>query len=448
MMAIFNLRRVFLPIAVGIPSICNVEKESVLVPLSAFIISRFQPEDGFKWRPVCRVGRLATLLIASMLAIGSTPEPGDAGLWDDVKEWYVSFELGEVDEANIPQTPVEYVGKLGLTFLGQVELAFDEDTPGVGMVFWMNFSPEGTLLITDGTVAQALEFSRTDGQYIRSFGRRGNGPGEYGGSPRAMAVDPQGRVYLLDVPLGQILCYDRQGDYLDRTRSLSSVRILTGLGEEVFVVRTNPMKILEVQRFDPETWEILYRTPVSTDKQRFISSRMNGYAQMCYSATRHRLYYLGPNDYLIKEINADTGAIIRQFGQRPEGFIALPKRYHSLWGGSLADMNELEMTTVKSMTLIDERYLFVSYSHRTLEVKEGVSPLRWVLYDLTFSDRIESYDFNETAVEYLESFTNIIPWNSVAAWQDRLYIWRAPSEKRAETSNGTVEIYALSFDST
>ena len=27
--AIFSLRRVFLPIAVGIPSICNVEKESV-----------------------------------------------------------------------------------------------------------------------------------------------------------------------------------------------------------------------------------------------------------------------------------------------------------------------------------------------------------------------------------------------------------------------------------
>ena len=447
MMAIFNLRRVFLPIAVGIPSICNVKKESVLVPLSAFIISRFRPEDGLKRRPVCRVGRLATLLIASMLAIGSTPELGDAGLWDDVKEWYVSFELGEVDEANIPQTPVEYVGKVGLTFQGQIELAFDEDTPGIGMVFWMNFSPEGTLLITDGTVAQALEFSRTDGQYIRSFGRRGNGPGEYG-SPRAMAVDPQGRVYLLDIPLGQILRYDRRGNYLDRTQLLSSNRILIGHSGEVFLVKTNPMKILEVQRVDPETWEVLYRTPVSTDKQRFISSRMNGYVQMCYSATRHRLYYLGPNDYLIKEINADTGAIIRQFGQSPEGFIPLPKRYDSLWRGSITDMNELEMTSVKSMTLIDERYLFVSYSHRTLKVKKGVSPLRWVLYDLTFLDRIESYNFDETAIEHLESFTNIIPWNSVAAWQDHLYIWRSPSEKRAETSNGTVEIYALSFDST
>lgn len=445
MMAIL-LRRLFLPIAVGIPRASIALRKSWFVPLGAFIISRFRPQDAPKRRPR-HAGRLATLLTAGVLAIGPTAEPAEAGLWDGVKEWYTSFQLGEVDETSVPQTPVEYAGEVGLTFLGQVELAFDEDTPGVGMVFWMNFSPEGTLLITDGTVDQALEFNRTDGQHIRSFGRRGNGPGEYS-SARAMAVDPQGRVYLLDASFGQILRYDRQGDYLDRTRLLSVGRILTGHGGEVFLVKTNPMRILEVQRFDPETWEILYRTPVSTDKQRFISLRMNGYVQMCYSATRHRLYYLGPNDYLIKEINADTGAIIRQFGQHPEGFIPLPKRYQSLWRGSLADMNELEMTSVKSMTLIEDRYLFVSHAHQTLEVKKGVSPLRWVLYDLTSPDRIESYGFNGTAVEHLESFSNIIPWNSVAAWQDRLYIWRAPSEKRAETSNGTVEIYALSFDST
>ena len=69
-------------------------------------------------------------------------------------------------------------------------------------------------------------------------------------------------MYLLDSSFGQILCYDRQGDYLDRTPLLSSGRILTGHGGEVFLVKTNPMMILEVQRFDPETWEILY-SPVA-----------------------------------------------------------------------------------------------------------------------------------------------------------------------------------------
>ena len=108
-------------------------------------------------------------------------------------------------------------------------------------------------------------------------------------------------------------------------------------------------------------------------------------------------------------------------------------------------MNELEMTYVKSMTLIEDRYLFVSHAHRTFEVKKGVSPLRWVLYDLTSSAGIKAYDFNSAAVERLESFTDIVPWNSIAAWKDRLYIWRSPSEEAAETSNGTVEVYALTF---
>ena len=382
--------------------------------------------------------RLATLLIASVLAISSTPEPGDAGLWDIAKEWYVSFQLGEVDEANIPQVPVEYGGEVDLLLKNQVELAFEEDTPGVGTVRWMGFSPEGTLLLTDRTVANALEFSRTDGKYVRSFGGQGNGPGEYASSVN-MAVSPQGHVYLLDLKFGQILRYDRQGSYLDKMRSFNTSRLLTGLNGEVFLLKTNRMKIMEVQRLDPETWEILYRTPVSTDKQQFISYRMVTFAHLCYDSARHRLYYLGPNDYLVKEIDAETGAILRQFGRRPEGFMPLPKYYQSLGRGSREDMAELEMTVVNSMTLVQDRYLWISHKIGRL------GPIRWVLYDLTASARIDAYGFNSATIKRLESFSNITPWKSVTVWQDRLYMWIPPPEDAAEKSNGIVEIYELSF---
>ena len=392
--------------------------------------------NGFKY--------IRILFITVVLAVCGASGPVEAGVWDAIKEWYAAFQLGEVDEARIPETPVEHVGEVGLNFLGKFELAFDEDTPGIGMVYWMGVSPEGTLLLADAISGEAHEFSSTDGQYIRSFGRKGSGPGEYM-SAYNMAVDPQSQVYLLDQSSGRILRYDRQGQYLNQMRSFLTSRVLTGRGGEVFVLKVNAVKILEVQRLDPITWEALYRTPVSTDKQRFISYRMASNAHLCYSTVRHRLYYLGPNDYRVKEINAETGEIARQFGQRPEGFIPLPKRYHGLFRGSFADMNELEMTYVKSMTLIEDRYLFVSHAHRTFEVKKGVSPLRWVLYDLTSSAGIKAYDFNSAAVERLESFTDIVPWNSIAAWKDRLYIWRSPSEEAAETSNGTVEVYALTF---
>ena len=442
MMAIFNLRRVFLPIAVGIPRASIALRKSRFVPASALILSRFQLRDAPE-RPSYCTGRLATLFIAGVFAIGKTAEPAEAGLWDEVKEWYVSFQLGEVDEANIFQVPVEYVGEVGLNYLGNIELDFGEDTPGIGLIYDMGFSPEGTLLISDMVGKQALEFSSTNGQYIRSFGRTGRGPGEYG-SPYKVAVDPQGQVYVLDAIFGQILRYNRQGQYLDKMQLFKSRRLLTGRGGEVFLLQTNPMHIMEVQRLDPATSDRVYRTPVSTDNQRFISFRLGSSAHLCYSPARHRLYYLGPNDYLVKEINADTGNISHQFGMRPEGFIPLPERYHSIWRGSSADMEEFfrqrkdgsfagTITAVNHMILIEDQYLLVHHVH------PGTFTDSWVLYGLTGSAGIEGYYFDELALEYLK------PFGKIAAWQDRLYIWRKPAAEVAEMSNGTVEIYELSF---
>ena len=340
-------------------------------------------------------------------------------------------------EAGIPETPVEDAGEVGLELIRSVEIPFDDETPGIGEVQWMGFSSEGTLLLTDLTARQAHEFSLNDGQYIRAFGRKGNGPGEYMFAAN-MAVDPQGKVYLLDKVSGRILRYDRQGQYLNQMRSFHTSRILTGRGGEVFVLKVNAVKILEVQRLDPATWEVVYRTPVSTDKQRFISFRMSPFAHLCYSTARHRLYYLGPNDYMVKEIDAETGQVVRQFGRRPEGFVPLPKRYHGITRGTREDIAELKMTMLKSMTLIQDRYLLVSH--------ESPYPTRWVIYDLTLLTGIEAYDFNSAAKERLEALHASIPWNSIAAWQDRLYMWRKPSPEVAETSNGTVETYELSFD--
>ena len=412
------------------------------MPSSAFTVSCFQPEDTPE-RPSCYAGRLATLLIAGVLVIGSTAESAEAGLWDAAREWYVSFRLGEVDEANILQVPVKPVGEVGLKYLDNIELDFGEDTPGIGFIYEMSISPEGTLLVADMVGKQALEFSLTDGQYIRSFGRTGQGPGEYSSAYKVI-VDPQGQVYVLDTILGQVLRYNRQGQYLDKTRLFKSRRLLTGRRGEVFLLQTNPRHIMEVQRLDPGTWDRVYRTPVSTDNQRFISFRLGSGAHLCYSRAQHRLYYLGPNDYLVKEINADTGEIIQQFGRCPEGFIPLPKRYHSIGSGSSEDMEEFfrqrkdgsfagTITAIRHMILIDDQYLLVCHNH------PGTLTDSWALYDLTGSDGIEVYDFDESALEYLK------PFGKIAVWQDRLYIWRKPAAEVVEMSNGTVEMYKLSF---
>ena len=351
----------------------------------------------------------------------------------------------QLDESSIPQVPVEYAGQVELVQYDQLDLALDEETPGIGRVYWMGFSPEGTLFLTDGVGHKALEFSLKEGRYIRSFGRRGKGPGEYY-SARNMAVDPQGQVYIIDPTGGQIIRYNRQGEYLDRTTSLRTPRVKTGIGGELFVLKVNSLKILEMQNVDPETYEVLYRTPLSTDKQRFISYRMSSIAHLCYNATLHRLYYLGPNDYLVKEIDAETGTIVRQFGHRPEGFVPLPESYHNIGEGSLQDMRELEMSELASMVLVQNRYLYVCYVHPGSAA--FANRTKGIIYDLKAPDPIRAYAFKFPSggtplpgggVAYTS------PGDAIAAWQDRLYLWKPPLAEAAETSNGTVEIYELSF---
>lgn len=422
MMAIFNLRRVFLPIAVGIP------RASIALRKNRLMIS-----STFTFDNVLLFFR--AMLITWVIA-------GYGG----VKSVAAQEQL---DESSIPQVPVEYAGQVELVQCDQLDLAFDEETPGIGRMYWMGFSPEGTLLITDVINPKALEFSFKDGRYIRSFGRRGKGPGEYL-SARSMAIDPQGRVYLLDTTGDQIIMYDRQGQYIDRNQSLTTSRtsqLTIGPKGELFVLERNSLNTLEAHRLDPETYEMLYRTPLSTEKQRFISFRMSSIARLRYNKTLHRLYYLGPNDYLVKEIDAKTGTIVRQFGSRPKGFVPLPERYHSIERGSIQDMTTLEMSQLSGMFLIQDRYLLVCHLHPGNAA--FAKRVEGIIYDLKAPDLIRSYVFKPpTKGTSLPgggvAYTSME--NRVTAWQGRLYFWMPPSLEESEKSNGRVEVYEMSFE--
>jgi hypothetical protein len=55
------------------------------------------------------------LFIAVALVVCGDSKLVEAGVWNTVKEWYASFQLGKVDEASIPQTPVDYAGENGIS---------------------------------------------------------------------------------------------------------------------------------------------------------------------------------------------------------------------------------------------------------------------------------------------------------------------------------------------
>ena len=364
---------------------------------------------------------------------------------DQSKETYSKSSPHEANEESIHETKLEYIGEIGLDLKRQFSLDFNEKTPGIGEANWIGVTRDNTLLLTDRIGERAHEFDLSDGRYIQSFGRQGRGPGEYG-SARYMSIDPQGMVYLLDSTHGQIVRYDRAGKHVDTTRLLHATRVLTGRLGEVFVLMVNPMKIMELRRLEPSRWDVVYRVALSTNSQRFISYRMKAFAHLCYSVVRNRLYFLGPNDYMVREIDAETGKTIRRFGRRPKGYVPLPTRYHGIEQGSREDMRGLKMTTVRSMTIVHGRFLIVSHINPgTTEDTTVASITNWSIYDLDTEEAVRVYDFSRSAKEHLESEVISLPWNSIASSRDQLYVWSEPSAAESENSNGNVAVYALDF---
>ena len=125
--------------------------------------------------------------------------------------------VGLLDEDAIPEVPVEYRGEIGLELQGAIELAFDEATPGIGTINRMVFTPDQSFIFSDGISREVHEFNLEDGRYIRSFGRRGRGPGEYGAASDVW-ISPDNHVYVYDTLSGRILCYNRQGTYLNNIK--------------------------------------------------------------------------------------------------------------------------------------------------------------------------------------------------------------------------------------
>ena len=352
----------------------------------------------------------------------------------------IAFWKGYPDEERIPERPLRYAGKVALELRETVELVSDKDMPGIGLVDWMGISPEGTLLVTDFESHQAHEINYRENKYIRSFGRTGRGPGEHL-SAENMSIDPEGRVYLLDGRGGQILRYDRTGRFLDRTQSIGVSKIHAGRKGEIFSLRVNPSLIMELQRRDPATWGVLSSTSLSDLNQSFVSFRVTKFARLCYNASLQVFYYLGPSDYMVKEIDAATGEVTAKFGRRPKGFVALPDRYHDIGRGTFDDLKQLEITIVGSMTLVEDRYLFVSYEHpRSPEIE-------WVVYIINPSGTFEVFDLDDVASRRLQPFSHDgVEMEAITAAQEFIYIWRPPRREVADKYIGTIEKYAVMLD--
>ena len=339
--------------------------------------------------------------------------------------------VGLLDEDAIPEVAVEYRGEIGLELQGAIELAFDEATPGIGEIARLVFTPDQSFIFSDGISGEVHEFSLEDGRYIRSFGRRGRGPGEYGAASDVW-ISPDNHVYVSDTSSGRILCYDRQGTYLNNITMNALVMWGSRNGDLLIVVDHWPNKIVFFQKINPKNGQIKYSVGLSA---REYDLTVHNQVWLPYHSTLNRAYHAGAMEYMIKEVDVAKGKILRRFGWKPPDFIPLAEKYYTEFN-SIDELDEAisSSSILERMALVDEHYLIVSYIN-----PQGVKDFG-IVYDLTATDIIPAYSLDDAAIE-------LVLWESTTfgAYQDRLHLYKTPSAERGETSNGRLEHYALSL---
>src|SRR5204863_3072674 len=75
----------------------------------------------------------------------------------------------------------------------------------------------GDVFVSDGHVnSRIVKFSK-DGKFIKAWGKKGSGPGEFD-LPHALAFDSRGRLFVGDRANSSIQIFDQEGNFLAEWR--------------------------------------------------------------------------------------------------------------------------------------------------------------------------------------------------------------------------------------
>ncbi len=147
-------------------------------------------------------------------------------------------------------------------------------------------APDGSIFVADGhggdTNARIVKFDK-DGKFIKTWGRKGKGPGEFD-SPHGLAMDSAGRLFVADRSNSRIPIFDQNGNFLEEWRQFGRPSGIYITKDDVIYVadsnpsdKTNPgfvqgirvgnVKDAKVTAFIPETKELNSLEGVAVDAQ-------------------------------------------------------------------------------------------------------------------------------------------------------------------------------------
>jgi sugar lactone lactonase YvrE len=107
-------------------------------------------------------------------------------------------------------------------------------------------APDGTIFVAEGhsnaNPPGRISIFSSDGTFIRSFGRFGEGPGEFR-TPHGLAFDSQGRLFVADRGNNRIQLFDQQGNFLEELKQY-------GRPNDVFIDRNDVLYAIDSESGD------------------------------------------------------------------------------------------------------------------------------------------------------------------------------------------------------
>lgn len=111
-------------------------------------------------------------------------------------------------------------------------------------------APNGDIFVSDGHVnSRIVKFSK-DGRFIKAWGQKGSGPGEFD-LPHALAFDSRGRLFVGDRSNSRIQIFDQEGHFLAQWRQFGRPSgIFIDRNDTIYVTdsESNPTRNPEYQR--------------------------------------------------------------------------------------------------------------------------------------------------------------------------------------------------------
>jgi sugar lactone lactonase YvrE len=107
-------------------------------------------------------------------------------------------------------------------------------------------APNGDIFVSEGHLQgndRISKFSK-DGKFIKSWGKRGSGPGEFF-APHTLAFDSKGRLFVGDRSNNRIQIFDQDGKFLEEWKQF-------GRPSGIFIAKDDTMYVADSESWGPD----------------------------------------------------------------------------------------------------------------------------------------------------------------------------------------------------